>query len=574
MGSESTDHRARAGSILLARVALATLALGIVLGLDWAGEGFSEAARLGFYLTISAGFVSILASAAWLRAVGPSAGFVLAQIGFDVAMVTALVYFAGDPESFFTFLYLTVVIYAAMLWERPGALAAAGFSTLGYGALLVVSHLGLVASHGTNYAQLPLSVLAAAWSVRVGAFSLVAVLASFLSAELRRAGRALDKKTSDLGELRELYEQTVVSIMSGLLTTDEAGRITSFNPEAERITGRKRASVLGRALEEIIPGTKSILANSGVPRDSKRVSRARLEYENEFGEALFLGVAASILRGDDGTSRGHVVIFQNVTSVAAMERELRSAERLAAVGEMAAKIAHEIRNPLASISGSIQILKASGGDGKPAEPDSDRLMEIVLRETERLNTLIGQFLQYSRPVPPTLEPVPIRALLEEMRELLEASKPDEVELHCDGPEGLSALADRDQIKQVLWNLAINGLQAMPKGGRLTLSVKPAPGDLAQAWHSEGRKGEWSDKSRQRPDGGGVEIAISDSGDGILPEDQGRIFEPFFTTKAEGTGLGLATVHRVVEGHGGSIRVDSQEGGTTFRLYLPRAGDGE
>jgi two-component system sensor histidine kinase PilS (NtrC family) len=198
-------------------------------------------------------------------------------------------------------------------------------------------------------------------------------------------------------------------------------------------------------------------------------------------------------------------------------------------------------------------------------------MEIVLRETERLNTLIGQFLQYSRPTPPTLESVPVLALLEEMKELLEASGPEDVEIECLGPEGIRVLADRDQLKQVLWNLANNGIHAMPKGGSLKFSVSAVAAEGAQDRHRVGRKGERSDKSRQWSDCPVVEIAVSDSGVGILQEDQEKIFEPFFTTKAEGTGLGLATVHRVVEGHGGSIRVESQEGGTTFRLQLPGPG---
>jgi two-component system sensor histidine kinase PilS (NtrC family) len=285
-------------------------------------------------------------------------------------------------------------------------------------------------------------------------------------------------------------------------------------------------------------------------------------------------VAASILRGEQGRERGHVVIFQDVTTVAAMERELRGAERLAAVGEMAAKLAHEIRNPLASISGSIQLLRAGPAGEQADRADSARLMDIVLRETERLNGLISQFLQYSRPVPPTLEAVPVRALLEEMRELLEASKSDDVAVECSGPEGLSVLADRDQLKQVLWNLAINAAHAMPKGGTLRFSVAVAAPMPAQDWHSGGRKEEWSDKTRHRALEPWVEIAVADTGEGILPEDQNRIFEPFFTTKAEGTGLGLATVHRVIEGHGGSIRVESQEGGTTFRLRLPGAEEKE
>lgn len=568
MSSSDPNSRAYLARVLIARVALGALSLAIVLGLDWASGGLPEGARQGLYLTVALGFASILASALWLRGMGRTDFFTLSQIGLDVAMVTSLVHFSGDPDSVFTFLYLIVTIYAAMLHRRQGAMVSAGLSSLSYGALIVAAHAGWVASYGADFARAPLSVLAAAWTVRVSAVFLVAVLASFLSRELKRTGRALDKKTSDLGELRELYEQTVVSIMSGLVTTDELGRITSFNPEAERITGLPSAHVLGKPLDEILPGTAKIVAESTRPSQPKPVSRARIPYANARGEDLFLGVAASILRGADRTQRGHVVIFQNVTAVAAMERELRSKERLAAVGEMAAKMAHEIRNPLASISGSIQMLN-QGQVGPAAEKaDADRLMEIVLRETERLNNLIGQFLQYSRPVPPELEAVPVRALLEEMKELLEASKPDDVEVHCSGPEGLEATADRSQLKQVLWNLAINGVHAMPKGGSLKLSVSPVAADEAQDWHRDGRKEEGIDENRHRQ----LEIAISDSGVGILPEDQERIFEPFFTTKDEGTGLGLATVHRVVEGHGGSIRVESREGGTTFRLRLPGSGD--
>ncbi len=568
MSSSDPNSRAYLARILIARVGLGVLSLAIVLGLDWASGGLPEGARQGLYLTVALGFASVLASALWLRGMGRTDFFTLSQIGLDVAMVTSLVHFSGDPDSVFTFLYLIVTIYAAMLYRRQGAMVSAGLSSLSYGALIVAAHAGWVESYGADFARAPLSVLAAAWTVRVSAVFLVAVLASFLSRELNRTGRALDKKTSDLGELRELYEQTVVSIMSGLVTTDELGRITSFNPEAERITGLPSAHVLGKPLDEILPGSGKIVAESARPSHPRPVSRARIPYANARGEDLFLGVAASILRGADRAQRGHVVIFQNVTAVAAMERELRSKERLAAVGEMAAKMAHEIRNPLASISGSIQILN-QGQVGPAAErADADRLMEIVLRETERLNNLIGQFLQYSRPVPPELEAVPVRAVLEEMKELLEASKPDDVDVHCSGPEGLEVMADRSQLKQVLWNLAINAVHAMPKGGSLKLSVSPVADDEAQDWHRDGRKEEGSDEKCHRQ----LEIAISDSGVGILPEDQERIFEPFFTTKDEGTGLGLATVHRVVEGHGGSIRVESREGGTTFRLRLPGSGD--
>ena len=574
MASNSLERYSRSIRVLMARAALAALSLTIVVGLDWAGEGFGRVAREGLYSTIGLGMVTVVISAFWLRRAGESDLFSLAQIGLDIGMVTCLVFFSGDPETFFTFLYLTVTIYAAMLYEKRGAFAAASLSAVAYGAVIFLTHWGLLPSYGSDYSRVSSSVLAAVWGVRAGAFFLVAGLASFLSRELGRTGRALDQKTSDLGQLRDLYEQTVVSIMSGLLTTDENGRITSFNPEAERITGSYQAAVLGRKLDAIIPGASAILEEAARPLRSRKEPRARLRYENAQGENLFLGVAASILRGEQGGERGHVVIFQDVTAVAAMEQELRGAERLAAVGEMAAKIAHEIRNPLASISGSIQMLEAPLAGVSAQGADSHRLMEIVLRETERLNGLINQFLQYSRPVPPTLERVPVLALLEEMRELLEASKSDDVDLEVTGPEGLEVAADRDQIKQVLWNLAINADQAMPKGGTLRLSVVPAEPGRAQDWHPGSRKEVLSDKTRHGGSGPWVEITITDTGEGILPEDQARIFEPFFTTKAEGTGLGLATVHRVIEGHGGTIRVESQEGGTTFRLRLPAPGDRE
>ncbi|HEM45745.1 MAG TPA: PAS domain S-box protein, partial [Alphaproteobacteria bacterium] len=410
------------------------------------------------------------------------------------------------------------------------------------------------------------AALIAIWAVHVGALYLVGVLASLLSTELQRTGRALDRSTSDLRRLRDLHQRTVESLMSGLLTLDAEGRITSFNPEAERITSQPSATVLGRSLEDVIPGALDLVHERAPATERRALPRARLRFRNARGAELHLGVAASILRGADGSPDGHVVIFQDVTEVVAMEQELRSSERLAAVGEMAAKIAHEIRNPLASISGSIQILAA--GRAPEAEDDAEarHLMDIVVRETDRLNALITDFLLYSRPSPPDIKAVVARGVLDEVAELLENVRRDDVQIGVSGSNALQVQADPGQLRQVVWNLASNALDAMPQGGRLVLGVEPAAAHGPQAAGAFRRKGAQAHSGEEAP---WVQITVSDTGHGMSPDVRERLFEPFFTTKPNGTGLGLATVYRIADSHGGSVEIDSQIGaGTCIRVRLP------
>jgi two-component system sensor histidine kinase PilS (NtrC family) len=244
-----------------------------------------------------------------------------------------------------------------------------------------------------------------------------------------------------------------------------------------------------------------------------------------------------------------------------MEQELRRSERLAGIGQLAADIAHEIRNPLAAISGSVQILEASLSEDE-GDPEPRRLMGIVLREIDRLNGLITEFLQFARPAPTKPTEVDLGAVVEDLVRMFEVTRPEGVEIEVDLGTKLTALADPTQVRQILWNLILNAVQAMPEGGRIRISVAEAAG--------EPQEGASEDRNDAKGGADFVEVTVADTGVGIAPDVLERVFDPFFTTKPEGSGLGLATVHRIVEANGGNLRVESSVGeGTVLRVRFPR-----
>jgi two-component system, NtrC family, sensor histidine kinase PilS len=538
--AQSVDPRGLA-RLLAARLVLAVFAFGLALALS--PEGQSESALLAPWVVLAFAFFSTAASAALIKRVRRLRAFGAVQLATDVAVVTALVHFSGSGASAFGFLYLPIPVFGAVLFDRPGAYGAALLSSAGYAATLTGFDAGMADTAGL-----------ALWSAQTGALLIVALLASTLARELRVTGERLDLSRARLSVLRNLHERTVESLSSGLLTTDPNLTITFFNPEAERITGRPAGSAVGRPLEEVLPGASALArdADSGQTR-----MRARLELDGPGGERRHLGIAVSLLRGVSGEPGGYVAIFQDVTGVVRMEQELRRSSRLAGVGELAASIAHEIRNPLAAISGSVELLKSGESE------DSAQLMDIVLREIGRLDALIRDFLHYARPVAPKLAPLEIAPLFDEVLRMLETSLPENARLEQDVDPDAVALADATQLRQVLWNLVRNAVEALEGSGVVRLSasrVAGTPQDAAAA----GRK-------RPTEGPGSVEIVVADTGRGIALADLERIFDPFYTTKPDGTGLGLPTVHRIVESHAGAIEVDSQPGaGTRFRVRLPAA----
>lgn len=555
-------HRAgrRAEWLLLGRLILTSVSFAIAAGLEGPRGELSEAAHTGLFWTVALAFGATAISATLVRRLRSLERFATFQIALDVGIVTSLVHFSGAYGSLFAFLYVLVTVYGALLFERWGAFGAASLSALCYGVVL--------AAGARSGGEPSWERLGATWGVHVGALFLVGALASVLSRELRRTGQALDRRTDDLIRLRNLHERTVESLMSGLATTDRRGIVSYFNPEAEQITGVSAADAVGRRIDDVIPGVSEVALDPAAMRERDAPQRARMPFRTPEGEERHLGVAGSILWDEERHAAGHVLIFQDVTGVVEMERQLRRSERLAAVGELSAKMAHEIRNPLAAISGSVQVLR-SGSSEDQIDPERDRLMGIVVREAHRLGDLIEDFLHYARPRPSSREPVALDPLVEEVAKLIEASVPENVELRVETGAGLIAEGDPGQLKQVVWNLCLNALQAMPDGGRLALRVSSVPREPAQARALARRNGEGGDARRGGVAPRRLEIVVSDTGVGIPFEVQDQIFEPFFTTKKRGSGLGLSTVHRIVESHEGSLQVESRPGeGTTFRVLLP------
>ncbi|MDP2157665.1 MAG: ATP-binding protein, partial [Nitrospirota bacterium] len=358
-----------------------------------------------------------------------------------------------------------------------------------------------------------------------------AYLAGYLSSRLEETVVKLAEKDTHLRDLEIFNMKVIESLPSGLVTTDVEGKVLIFNRAAEKITGRTKNEIIGRTIEHALPFLKMPIREG---RQEEVLSRPDQEKK-------IIGINISILRDISGRETGFIGIFQDLTTVKALEEEMKNKEKWAAIGELSANIAHEIRNPLASLRGSIEMLR----EGKIPEKHRDKLMGIAINETERLNTIVTDFLTYSRPRPLDIQKVDLNALLSDTLELLRNRAQDmgNIIIRQEGEGALLVSLDPLKIRQVFWNLGINALEAMEKGGELTVSTK-----------------ETQDK---------ISIIFSDTGPGMPKDDIGKIFYPFHTTKERGTGLGLSIAQRIVEEHQGRIEVASNPGsGTTFEIILP------
>jgi len=429
---------------------------------------------------------------------------------------------------------------------RRGGLLAATLSAVLYGGVVLAQYLTAAGYVHDPWLVSPVlpprSVAQYTYLLNAFGFFAVALLSGSLADRVRTTGARLEQASNQIADLQALNQHVIDSLPSGLATTDNTGRILTFNRAAENITGRSSLSVAGRPIAEVLHIPEDAVGATTPELDGGRARRMESHFMRG-GQHVEIGLSIAYLQTPGGRA-GYLVTFQDVTDIKKLERDARLQQRLAAVGEMAAGIAHEIRNPLASMSGSIQILR----DELPLSAEQSQLMDIVLRESERLNTTIGSFLAYARPQRFAVSRHDVRRALNDAALLLRNSAEVQEGHVIDVDVPASELwyeADEGQIKQIVWNLASNGLRAMPNGGRLKLSgAYDATAD-------------------------GVVITVQDEGIGIQPEELDGLFQPFHGRFSQGSGLGLAIVHRIVTDYNGEIKVSSQPSrGTTVAVHLP------
>lgn len=494
-----------------------------------------------FFFVIGLTYALTAVYAALLKPAIPRWWVADVQLASDALLVSALVWMTGGTTSYFTTLYTLPIIAAAVI--RPqGGLVVGGMGAVLYSAIVAAQYSGLALQPLT--ALPPLRIALFTTGLHLFGFLAVALLSGYLADGLRRADAQLLQTSSRLADLQAFSQHIIDSLAAGLLTTTADGTVTSFNRAAETITGVDAREAVGRPIAAVLQLPATVAAFFAAP-DETVLPRAEFEFRQAGGRSIELGLSASALQAPRPGS-GYVFTFRDVTEARRREREARVQQRLAAVGEMAAGIAHEIRNPLASMSGSIQILRQE----LPLTDEQAQLMDIVIRESDRLNDTIRSFLAYARPQRQPSTRVDVRRVLTDAAILLQNS-PERHEAHAltvDVPEvPVVCLADENQIRQIVWNLTSNALRAMPGGGGLTLRVA------------------------EEPHAGHLALSVRDTGVGIAAEDLDTILHPFRGGFAKGTGLGLSIVHRLVSDYGGELLVSSQPGaGTTVTVRLPLA----
>ena len=468
----------------------------------------------------------------------------MVQIAGDLIVETLLVYFTGGLNSPFSFLYLVSIITASMLLFRRGGLLAASGSAILYGVLCDLMYFNIVPQPQQTF--LPMTTWTSSRvyfniATNLAGFYATALLTSYISEKLQKTSEELNANRQNLAELRALNQNVVESIPSGLVTLSNYGTATFANPAACQILQTTPATLLGRHITDL----NFFTIDEWNEARERLGAGAIVRNERDFilgGITRSIGYAATSLSTLEGKPAGYTLIFQDLTEMKKLESELRLKDRMAAVGELSAGIAHEIRNPLAAIAGSVQVLKSSSS----LSTQEQRLMSIVLKESERLNKSIADFLRFVRPQEKMSVQFDVAASLSETLELF-ANSPELREDHKIErdiePPSFHLVGDADQIRQVFWNLARNAVQAMPNGGRLAV--------------------------RTYVDDGAYNIVFSDSGRGMSEADLARLFQPFRTNFPSGTGLGMAISYRIVQEHGGRIDVASRVGsGTMITVSLP------
>ncbi|MBA2304311.1 MAG: PAS domain S-box protein [Acidobacteria bacterium] len=534
--------------LIAARAAVVTLLLGSATLIRSTSPETLPIDPAAFFAVLGITYALTVAYVLLLRHAERHRWLVDLQLAVDAVIVSAIVYLTGGINSYFSSLFTLPIIAATTIESRRGGVMVGTLSCALYVGIVAAQYFGLLGFDPTIGQPLPALKLAIfTVTLNLFGFGAIAALTGYLAEGLRRADIQLQQASDQIEDLQAFSRHIIDSLTSGLASTDIEGRILTFNRAASALTGISASDAVGADAVEVLSLPPEFRALFGAHPERPRLPRMDLAFKRKDGRKIELGLSTALLFTPRGET-GFLLTFQDVTEARRLDREARVQQRLAAVGEMAAGIAHEIRNPLASMAGSIQILRQE----LPLTTEQSQLMDIVIRESERLNETIRSFLAYARPQRHDMARVDVRRVITDTATLLEnnpqVSGAHSIAVSVPAPE-VWLQADEGQLRQIVWNLATNGLRAMPLGGRLTLETRAESGTAEAA--------------------GVVIMQVRDEGTGIEPEELDGIFQPFRSGFARGTGLGLSIVQRIVADYGGEIQVTSKSGeGTTVIVRMP------
>jgi two-component system sensor histidine kinase PilS (NtrC family) len=518
-------------ALIYIRVMVVTLLLGSFYVYEIGQEKLLYPTVLSYYIA-SLYFLTIVYVLTF-RALKKRRDFVLfayVQIIVDISAETILIYLTGGIGSMFAFMFPLSILSAGIVLTRRACYIMATLSSLLYATLLDLQFYNMIATNDiVTYTEKDFFYNIFA---HVIGFYLIGFLAGYLSEKLNRATQSLEERETVLSDLKAFNEYIIDSMPSGIFTTDLDKKIISFNTAAQEITKLTNRDVAGKTPEDIFPFLSSCVES--LDRVEGMIQRK--------GEQFTVGMRLSSLKDSAGQSIGVIGVFQDLTELKAMEAEVKRKEKWAFIGELSASIAHELRNPLAALKGSVEMLR----EKKVSEEHGDHLMNIALSEMDRLNGIVTDFLLYAKPQGLNKETFDLHESLREVVTLLKSSESihENVKLSAEFEGQMPVTGDARQVRQVFWNLGLNAIDAVSAGGTVEM-------------FSETNKNS-------------VEVIFKDSGTGIDTEDIDKVFYPFFTTKEQGTGLGLSIAQKIIEEHGGKITVESPGPnlGTIFKIVLP------